>query len=220
MQKPTIHFYFDYLSPYAYFAWFKVRELAQKRQLPLVLHPVLFAGLLNHWGHRGPAEIPPKREWVFKDSYRYAVIHSIPFGVPKFHPFNPLLTLRLSLLEVAQEKQEQVIDTLWKAGWSQEIDLGSEKEISTALERNGLEGQTLIEKAKSSLAKETLRLETEKAIAQGVFGVPTMKIGEELFWGSDRFEYLELYLEGKDPLDQKKVKGVLSRPRGADRIKL
>lgn len=218
MQNRIIHFYFDYLSGYAYFAWLKIKELAEKRELPLTPHPVLFAGLLNHWGHVGPAEIPPKREWVYKDGFRYAALHGIHFEGPKFHPFNPLLTLRLSLLEVAGDKQKQVIDALWNAGWGNGIDLGSEKEIITALETSGFDAQTLIEKVKSPLAKETLKTETEKAIAQGAFGVPTIIIENELFWGSDRFEQIELYLDGKDPLDHEKLKKMLARPRGADRI--
>lgn len=219
MSKPILHFYFDYLSPYAYFAWFKVRELAKKRDLSLIFHPVVFGGLLNHWEQKGPAEIPPKREWVFKDTYRYAALHQIPLKGPKVHPFNPLLALRLSLPEVTGSDQEQMIDSLWKGIWGEGINPGSEEEIRDVLKKNRFEVDLLIEKAKSPPIKELLKSETDRAIAKGVFGIPTIIIENELFWGNDRFAYIELYLDGKDPLDNQKLKEVLARPRAADRLK-
>ena len=77
MSIQHLDFYFDYISPYAYFAWFNVKALCDRRGLDLYAHPVLFAGLLNHWGQLGPAEIPPKREFVFKDAARYAARRGI-----------------------------------------------------------------------------------------------------------------------------------------------
>lgn len=212
-----VYFYFDYLSPYAYLAWGPIQVLCAKRGLALHLHPVLFAGLLTHWGQLGPAEIPPKREFVYKDCYREAMLQGLPFNGPSCHPFNPLLALRISLAEISAADQTRVVDALWKASWGDGIDMSNPQAIKAALDQAGLNGAELVEAAQSPQAKDALRRETEAALARGVFGVPTVIVGDELFWGHDRLSHLELYLDGKDPLDRTQVMAMLSRPRGSDR---
>ncbi|WP_437539533.1 DsbA family protein [Sorangium sp. So ce726] len=86
-----VDIYFDYISGYAYFAWLRIQEICDRRGVALDIHPVLFAGLLEHWSQLGPAEIPPKREWAYKDAFRHARLHGIELSCPKVHPFNPLL---------------------------------------------------------------------------------------------------------------------------------
>lgn len=215
-----VDFYFDYISGYAYFAWLRIQEICDRRGVELDVHPVLFAGLLDRWGQLGPAEIPPKRAWAYKDAFRHARLHGIELSCPKYHPFNPLLALRLSLREVAGAEQRRVVSTLFRAGWGQGIDLGSPDELAGALDREGLDGRALIERASAPEAKEALRRDTERAVDRGVFGVPTTFVGDELFWGSDRMDYIELALDGRDPLDEARVREALARPRAADRRKV
>jgi 2-hydroxychromene-2-carboxylate isomerase len=215
---PRVDFYFDYISPYSYLAWVQIRALCAKKGADLVLHPTLFAGLLNHWGQLGPAEIEPKRRWIFSDAHRTARLHGLPFSCPKYHPFNPLSALRLTLAEVAEDRQHAVCDTLFHAGWGAGIDLGSSEEICRALDERGLPGQALIEKTGLPEVKEALKRSTAEAIERGVFGVPTMIVGQDLFWGSDRMDFVALALDGDDPIDRPSVDAVLSRPKAADRL--
>ena len=161
---------------------------------------MLFAGLLDHWGQLGPAEIPPKATHVGKDIRRFAALKGIPIRSPRYHPFKPLLALRVSLAVVSHSQQKEVITALYNAGWGAGIDLGDPNDIRQALNEAGLDGDQLITTAEQPLAKDALRLETERAISRGVFGIPTMVIGEELFWGLDQLQYLALHLDGKDPL--------------------
>lgn len=220
MQPPIVEFFFDFISPYAYLAWKRLPAICARHNAELRLKPVLFAGLLGHWGHLGPAEIPPKREWLFKDVLRFAAKHQIEFSLPKFHPFNPLTALRLALPEVSGAQQETVVAAIWEAGWGRGGDLGAPEELRGALDRAGLDGASLLEKTKEPAVKEALRKNTEEAIRRGVFGVPTMMVGEELFWGSDRLDDLSLFLEGKDPIDPARVKEILAHYKGsADRLK-
>lgn len=215
-----VDFYFDYISGYAYFAWLRIQEICDHRGVELGVHPVLFAGLLDRWGQLGPAEIPPKRAWAYKDAFRHARLHGIELSCPKYHPFNPLLALRLSLREVAGAEQRRVVSTIFRAGWGQGIDLGSPDELAGALDREGLDSRALIERASAPAAKEALRRDTERAVGRGVFGVPTTFVGDELFWGSDRMDHVELALDGRDPLDEARVREALARPRAADRRKV
>jgi len=199
-----VDFYFDYLSPYAYLASRELPSLCTRRGVELRLRPVLFAGLLNHWGQRGPAEIPPKAVHTIKECMRYALLREIPCRPPRHHPFNPLTALRASLAEVAGDQQLRIMRAIYDMGWGAGGDLGDAAEIAAALDAAGLEGPAIVARANSTQAKAALHRETADAIARGVFGIPTMLAGDELFWGLDQLAYLELYLEGKDPLAQVK----------------
>src|SRR5262245_57137505 len=94
-QGTPIRFFFDLLSPYAYVAWTQIHRLAAKRERSVSIEPVLLAAILNALGQKGPAEIPPKRIYAFKDAYRKAHRAGVgPLTPPPSHPFNPLLALR------------------------------------------------------------------------------------------------------------------------------
>ena len=215
MARQTVRFCFDYLSPYAYFASLRMREICERHGAELVWHPVLFAGLLDHWGQRGPAEIMPKAMYTFRDSVRYAREHQIPFRSPRFHPFRPLEALRLSLTEVSGDDQALVIRTLYAHGWGKGGDMGSADELAGALDAAGLPGGELLERTRSDEAKQALRRGTEDAVSRGVFGIPTMLVGDELFWGNDSLRYVERHLEGRDPIDGVDMQELLSEGRGA-----
>jgi 2-hydroxychromene-2-carboxylate isomerase len=200
MSQKKLSFYFDYLSPYAFFASRKLPALCEKYAVKLDYCPVLFAGLLNHWGQLGPAEIPSKARHTAKQCMRYAAINEIIYNRPKYHPFNPLTALRVSTMEVAGENQARVVACLYSLGWEQGDDLGNDAMIAEALVSAGLDGLELVTRCKDPLVKRALRANTDSAISRGVFGVPTMIIDNQLFWGIDQLEYLDLYLQGKDPL--------------------
>lgn len=93
---PKAKWYFDFISPFSYLQLARFSELPQ--DLEVELRPVLFAGLLNHWGHMGPAEIPSKRRFVYRFFKWHADRRGLPFTMPPSHPFNPLPALRLALV--------------------------------------------------------------------------------------------------------------------------
>lgn len=195
-----VDFYFDYLSPFAYFASRVLPDVCREHDAELVFRPVLFAGLLDHWGQLGPAEVEPKAYNTFKMCVRHAVRNGIPFRAPRFHPYLPLPALRVSLPEVAGKDQPRVVEAIYSAGWGKGLDLGSPDVLRAALDDAGLDGEGLLARSRAPEAKSGLRAATEAAIARGVFGVPTMIAGDELFWGMDQIEHLALFLAGEDPL--------------------
>jgi 2-hydroxychromene-2-carboxylate isomerase len=219
-SKPAhVDFYFDYVSGYSYFAWWNTKTACAARGVELRPRPVLFAGLLDHWGHLGPAEIPPKATYIFRDWLRTARLTDVPYSGPKTHPFNPLLALRLSLREVGRRDQTRIVDVLFRAGWAQGVDLSDDEALERVLDDAGLDGLGLLAQARDPVVKQALREETDAAIARGVFGVPSMIAGGELFFGNDRVEHLALRLDGRDPLDDDDARAALARarPRGAER---
>ncbi|MCH7815209.1 MAG: 2-hydroxychromene-2-carboxylate isomerase [Proteobacteria bacterium] len=217
MTPGPIDFYFDYLSPYAYFAWRRIPALAARFQRELKIHPVVFGKLLDHWGQLGPAEIPPKSKWLQSYCLRYAALNEFEFNPPKYHPFNPLAALRLSLQEVCGAQQHLVIQSIFAAGWSQGKDLGDLPTLISILESAGIDAAVIAGKINNADVKQLLIEETENAIALGVFGVPTMILDGQFFWGNDQLEHIELLLESNDPLDLEKLELLGSRPRKIDR---
>lgn len=186
----TADWYFDFISPYAYLQSTRLGELS--KQVQLRLRPVLFAGLLNHHGHLGPAEIPPKREFVFRQSLWLAQRQGIPMKYPLAHPFNPLPPLRLALvLGCGIEAVQTIFNFIWRDGGNTDDPAGWNKLSQLA----GIEPDD--ERLSSAPVKQALRDSTDAAIAAGVFGVPTLVVDNELFWGHDTADFFLAYV--KDP---------------------
>jgi 2-hydroxychromene-2-carboxylate isomerase len=216
MSSKSIHFYFDYISPFAYFAWRQLPAIAKKCNRQIEAHPVVFGKLLDHWGQLGPAEIEPKRNWLHQFCLRYAVVNGFEYNPPKYHPFNPLAALRMSLKEVSGDDQHRVISTIFESGWSRGEDLGDMPTLIALLSEQSIDGEHFGKAAVKPDVKKLLVDETALAIEKGVFGVPSIIIDDKLFWGNDQMEHIELVLAGKDPLGPDKLR-VLERPRAIDR---
>ena len=211
-----LNFYFDFLSPFSYFAYLQMKDLAQNLGLHVNYKPVALGPLLNHWQIKGPGEVQPKREFLLKQCLRYASRNKLEFTTPKTHPFNSLYALRLSLKGVAKDLQSEVIDAIWKAGWQQRIDMGEPDELLGILRKAGLPADELYERSFSKEAKQELKTNIQEAISFGAFGVPTFVIGDELFWGNDSLLDINLYVQGMDSLDREKLENLLnSTPRAA-----
>lgn len=170
--------YFDYVSPFAYLQLLRFEELPADLEIRPV--PVLFAGLLSHWDNMGPAEIPAKRRQTYRYSHWLAAKRGAPFRVPPRHPFNPLALLRLT---VAVGPELSVVRRIFHHVWGEGHD-GEDPESVRAVARalGVAEPATLIGEPS---VKATLRDNTDRAVAKGVFGIPTFVIGDEVFWGDD-----------------------------------
>lgn len=200
MSAP-LGFYFDFISPYAYIGWKRIHALAEKHGRKVVPVPILFAAVLDANHTKGPAEIPSKRVYVFKDAYRHAHLHHIPFGPPPAHPFNPLLALRIASLPDSAESRRRVIDILFDAVWSGGGPGVTDPEaVAHLLTREGLDGASLVARASAQEAKDAVRHATADALVRGIFGVPSIDADGEIFWGADSFPFVEARLEGRDPV--------------------
>lgn len=202
-----LKFYFDFLSPFSFFAWKQIKNL---EGVNLEICPVALGPLLNHWGIKGPGEVQPKREFLLKQCLRYAAKNSLEFTTPKTHPFNSLYALRLSLKGVAGVHQFKVVETLWNAGWEKRIDMAEPEELLKALREADLPADELYEKSFSKEAKIELKQNIQDALSFGVFGVPSFVVEGELFWGKDSMQELQDFIHGKDPLDRSKLGYLLS----------
>jgi 2-hydroxychromene-2-carboxylate isomerase len=213
-----IRFHFDFISPYAYLAWTQIHALAARHGRAVEPVPVLFAALLNHHGTKGPAEVPAKRSYIFKDVFRTASRFGVRVSMPPSHPFNPLVALRVASLPMADDVRRALVDALFAAVWGGGQGVTDPAEVARIAASIGLDGEAALRDASSDAGKARVKEQTDAALAAGVFGVPSVIVAGELFWGVDAFPNLERFLEGKDPLEGMGAAPWLDLPASADRL--
>ncbi|TMA35140.1 MAG: 2-hydroxychromene-2-carboxylate isomerase [Deltaproteobacteria bacterium] len=196
-----IRFYFDYESPNAYLAWTQLPSLALRHGCVVDPVPVLYSALLDANGQLGPGEQPTKGRWMSKNVARKAVLLGVPLGSPAFLPFNPLFALRVTLLASGTAGRDALIGALFRAVWVHGLHVSEAAVVERVVNEIGLPGAELVAQTQRPEVKQQLRSQTAEAVSRGVFGVPSMEVGDELFWGYDDFPFLDLFLAGKDPFD-------------------
>ena len=188
-----ITFYLDFISPYACLAFEAMPQTLMGHSYSVSYKPVLFAALLKHHGQLGPAEMPAKRDWTYRQVMWLAQRHGIEMQLPASHPFNPLALLRLA---VACEDHglpnryvcETVFRHVWRGG-AEAVDAQRVQALTQSLRPNRtVNGEDV---------KAQLKAHTEEAIARGVFGVPTLGVDDKLFWGFDALPMLRDYMSGE-----------------------
>ncbi len=184
--------YFDFISPYAYLQFKRLQALGVIGELQMT--PILFAGILKSLGQRGPAEIPGKREFTYRQVCWLARRQQVPFMLPAAHPFNPLPLSRLAVAARTGDSGDRavcaaVFDHIWRGGRD-----AADPDRLAALRRQ----VAPIRDPDGDSVKAEFRANTEEAIARGVFGVPTFVVDDRLFWGFDSLPMLRAYL-GADP---------------------
>lgn len=206
----VVDWYFDFISPFAYLASRQIDHLPE--QLMLRPKPILFAGLLKHWGQKGPAEITKKRQFTYQFVLWQAQRLGIPLRFPPMHPFNPLVSLRLALAAGSSlEAIHHIFHFIWGEGRLPDLPI----ELSELCDRLQLpDGATRIA---SEEVKADLRANTDEAIARGVFGVPTLAINEQLFWGVDALPMALDYLQQAPLFATKEYRQLSALPAGVKR---
>ena len=196
----TLRFYFDYISSNAYLVWAELPRLEREYGLRIEPIPTLFAGLLDAHGQLGPAEMPAKLRWMWRNNLRKAALLEVPLKPPAYHPFKPLASLRATGAPSAAPHRLELIDALFRAVWAEQRHVSELDAVVEIAGECGLDGEVIRREAESEAAKTRLRRDTDDAIAAGVFGVPSMIVEDELFWGFDDLPYLERFLAGQDTL--------------------
>jgi len=212
MTSVRVSWVFDVISPFSYLAFQRLKELPGGVELEVV--PVLLAALLDHFGQRGPAEIPSKRRFTYRFVLWRARRLGLPLRMPPAHPFNPLAALRLI---IAAGSDSRAAGTVLRAVFGEGRDVTDPAVIAD------LAAQLAVADPQAALAdpaiKQRLRDNTQWACSRGVFGVPTLVIGEELFWGHDAVDMALDYLEKPQAFADDDMRVIDTLPVAAARIK-
>ena len=181
-------FHFDVISPFAWLAFQRLPDMLEGISHEVEYRPLLLAGLLAHFGQKGPAEVEPKRAWTFRQVHWLAAQHGIPLDAPASHPFNPLALQRLAL---ACGPNRRVVEALFRHVWVGGADANEPARLAA------LTAQLAPARDPGSdEVKAELRRNTEAAAAAGIFGVPTIECEGRLFWGLDALPMLRDALSG------------------------
>jgi len=205
-----VDWYFDFVSPFAYLQSERLAGLPARLQVRY--KPILFAALLDANGQKGPAEIPAKRAFTYRHVVWQARRNGVPIKFPHEHPFNPLPLLRLAIAcECTPEAVHRIFRFVWRDGRLPDLPI----EWAELAHDLGVPDATA--RIASAEVKAELRRNTDEAIARGVFGVPTLAVGEELFWGDDATAMAIDYAMAGCRYDDPEYARVSSLPIGAAR---
>ena len=201
-----LRWYFDFISPFSYLHWQKVKRLPEE----VTPVPIVFGAVLAACGQKGPAEIPGKREFTYRHVLWQARQEGVPLRFPPAHPFNPLAALRLC---VAADSTTTAVDALFDWIWKDGHASDSNEALAPVAAALGVD----VASAQGEAAKARLRANTEAAIAAGVYGVPTLALGDQLFWGNDAHGFALAALRNPEVLADPEMQRVGALPVGVQR---
>ena len=192
-----IHFYFDFISPYAWLAFKALPQSLEGISYRVHYHPVVFGAMLKHHGQLGPAEMPGKRDWTYRQVMWLAKQQGTDLQMPASHPFNSLSLLRLAVAASDNgEPNRYVVESIFKHVWCTGLE-ASDAERLEALQLHLLSQSNVSLKDPQSVeVKQLLQQQTQQAIDLGLFGVPSMVVNGQVFWGQDALPMLRAYLQG------------------------
>jgi 2-hydroxychromene-2-carboxylate isomerase len=191
---PALEFFYDFTSPYSYFASTRVEALARRTGAELRWRPFLLGGVFKACGNRAPIEVPAKGRYMLHDLERWAKRLGVPYRWPPVFPIASLLALRCALSAEKQGKLVPFSHAIYRAAWGEGRDVGKPEEVAAVAAALGLDGAALVASAPGF--KEALTRQTQEAVDRGTFGAPTFFVGEQLFVGNDRMDFVEEALRG------------------------
>jgi 2-hydroxychromene-2-carboxylate isomerase len=191
-MSKTLEYYFDFGSPAAYLAFTQLPALAADTGATALWRPMLLGGVFAATGNASPASVPAKGKYMFRDFARFAERYSVPF---KFNPFFPINTITLMRMAVGLQLREdpQIADycgAIFRAIWVEQQNMNDPTIVASVLQRSGFDASALLALASEQVVKDKLKAMTEAAVARGVFGAPTFFVGDQMFWGQDRLDFV------------------------------
>jgi 2-hydroxychromene-2-carboxylate isomerase len=188
----SFDFFYDLGSPYSYLASTQIAGLERRTGAKARLLPVTLGGLRKSTGHHLPP--PQQLKYMSEDTARWAQEYGVRMQIPRAFPVSTIRALRACIAAGRGGKGEQAMHALFRAYWAEGEDISDPAVIERALTNAGLDGKALVAETEQPEIKDELRKNTDLALARGVFGVPTLFVGERSFWGNDRLSFAEAEL--------------------------
>jgi 2-hydroxychromene-2-carboxylate isomerase len=209
----TIHFYLDFISPYAWMAFDALPQALQGISYRVVHKPVVLGAMLKHHGQLGPAEIPAKRDWTYRQAQWQARAQGTPLQLPASHPFNSLGLLRLATAcDAAGEPNRFVCEKIFRHVWCSGLEAADTERLA-ALSADLAPSADV----GSDEVKKLLKNNTDEALALNLFGVPSFVVDGQVFWGNDAMPMLRAYLQGDPWFQSPEWTSVAQLPVGIQR---
>lgn len=189
-MKKKIEFWFDFASTYSYPSVMRIPAIADRQELEIVYRPFLLGAIFKKQGWDTSPFIlfPPKGKYMWRDLEMICNEEEIPFTKPSVFPRNGLLASRIVCAYESENWIVQFIRAVFQENFANDQDISSSEVITKILRDLNLPPEAILTKANLFETKQRLKEQTESAYEKGIFGAPTFQLGEELFWGNDRFE--------------------------------
>ena len=193
----SFEFWFDFGSPAAYLAWTQIPAIESETGAQAQFKPMLLGGVFQATGNHSPITIPAKGKYAFVDFARYAKRYAVPLNVSPHFPINTLLLMRGAIgLQVNNDAGfEAYCRAMFSAIWGDALNMNDPAVVGETLQKAGFDPQSMLALANDQITKDALKAATQTAVDRGVFGAPTFFVGEEMFWGQDRIEFVKEALQ-------------------------
>ncbi len=191
-MSKTVEYYFDFGSPAAYLASTELKALASDTGATVVWRPMLLGGVFVATGNHSPASVPAKGKYIFADFARFAKRYGVPLKINPFFPINTITLMRIAVgLQLRNDPRFMDYCTaMYRAIWVEAQNMNDPATVGAVLQAAGFDAPALLALASEQAVKDKLKSETELAVARGIFGAPTFFVGEQMFWGQDRLDFV------------------------------
>ena len=188
----TLEFFFDLGSPASYLAYTQLPALCAETAAQLVYQPMLLGGVFKATGNASPITVPAKGCYMFDDLARYAQRYQVTLRFNPHFPINTLVLMRaVTGIQMRQpERFDDFVDCLFRALWVEGLHLGDPTVVANVLTEHGFDPEEVLALANDESVKTALKDKTEQAVQRGVFGAPSLFVGNQLFFGQDRLEFV------------------------------
>lgn len=195
----AFEYLFDFGSPASYLAYKRLPGVEARTGAMATYVPMLLGGVFKATGNASPAAIPAKGRWMNADLARFAARHGVPFARNPHFPINTLHLMRGASGLLEDPRFGAYVEAVFEAMWRDPRNLGDPAELAPVLDRAGVTADEFRALVEREDVKARLKAATEAAVARGVFGAPTFFVGEEMFFGQDRLDWVEAALSGPVP---------------------
>jgi 2-hydroxychromene-2-carboxylate isomerase len=199
MQEENVkrlEFFFDFGSPTTYLAHTRMPVIAQRTGAEIAYRPMLLGGVFKATGNQSPVTIPAKAKWMDRDLRAYARRYGVAYKPNPWFPVNTIMLMRGAVAMQKQGRLAPYADAIFHAMWAEPQNMNDPAVVGTVLAKAGFEPAQTLAAIEDQSVKDELRANTEEAVSRGVFGAPTFFVGEKMFFGQDRLDFVEEELRG------------------------
>lgn len=185
-----VEFFFDVGSPASYLAWTQLPRIVAEAEAEIVWRPMLLGGVFKATGNRSPMEVPAKSRYTWRDLARHAERYGVPFQYNPYFPINTLSLMRGAEAYRDTARFRPYLRAVFEAMWIEPRNLNEADQVARTLREAGFSPTEVVERAEAPEAKDRLKATTAEAIERGVFGAPTFFVGDEMWFGQDRLDWV------------------------------
>lgn len=186
-----LEFFFDVGSPTAYLAYTQLPGIASRTGAEIRYRPILLGGVFKATGNRAPGEVAPKGAYMLRDLQRYAARYGVPYAHNPNFPINTILMMRGAVAAQRLDLLPTYLGAIFAGMWVEQAPMQDPQEVGRRLVAAGIDVSTLLPLTEDQSVKDELRISTEEAVRRGTFGAPTFFVGDEMFFGQDRLDFVE-----------------------------